>query len=180
MKSEMKKPRDRDREVKCSKNSRELSRNETLAGYCSTIKNSGQIYVVEKGRIIEHGTHDQLISMRASYFKLWNSNTSWQVFNFVDHCNACDRVKLFNVNQFILETSLNWRVPQTLKNSDFKPSMTSNGSKLRCIRCFSLIWFDTGRVSQVGENQICDADRRNLGGRSQKVILATISWGRPL
>ena len=33
MKSEMKMPRDRDREVKCSKNSRELSRNETLAGY---------------------------------------------------------------------------------------------------------------------------------------------------
>ena len=37
---------------------------------------SGQIYVVEKGRIIEHGTHEQLINMRASYFKLWNSNTS--------------------------------------------------------------------------------------------------------
>ena len=37
MKSEMKKPRDRDREVKCSKNSRELSRNETLAGYWKTL-----------------------------------------------------------------------------------------------------------------------------------------------
>ena len=48
----------------------------TIAHRLSTIKNSGQIYVVEKGRIIEHGTHDQLISMRASYFKLWNSNTS--------------------------------------------------------------------------------------------------------
>jgi len=48
----------------------------TIAHRLSTIKNSGQIYVVEKGRIIEHGTHDQLINMRASYFKLWNSNTS--------------------------------------------------------------------------------------------------------
>jgi len=48
----------------------------TIAHRLSTIKNSDQIYVVEKGRIVEHGTHDQLINMRASYFKLWNSNTS--------------------------------------------------------------------------------------------------------
>ena len=48
----------------------------TIAHRLSTIKNSDQIYVVEKGRIVEHGTHDQLIDMRASYFKLWNSNTS--------------------------------------------------------------------------------------------------------
>ena len=34
MKSEMKMPRDRDREVKSQQNSREFSRNETLAGYC--------------------------------------------------------------------------------------------------------------------------------------------------
>ena len=33
MKSEMKMPRDRDREVKFQKKSREFSRNETLAGY---------------------------------------------------------------------------------------------------------------------------------------------------
>ena len=32
--SEIEKPRDRDREVKYEKNSREFSRNETLAGYC--------------------------------------------------------------------------------------------------------------------------------------------------
>ena len=36
MKSEMKMPRDRDREVKFQNNSREFSRNETLAGYCHT------------------------------------------------------------------------------------------------------------------------------------------------
>ena len=34
MKSEMKMPRDQDREVKCQQNSREFLRNETLAGYC--------------------------------------------------------------------------------------------------------------------------------------------------
>ena len=34
MKSEMKMPRDRDREVKFQNNSREFLRNETLAGYC--------------------------------------------------------------------------------------------------------------------------------------------------
>ena len=48
----------------------------TIAHRLSTIKNSGQIYVVEKGRIVEHGTHDQLISKRATYFKLWNSSSS--------------------------------------------------------------------------------------------------------
>ena len=36
MKSERKMPRDRDREVKSQQNSREFSRNETLAGYCPT------------------------------------------------------------------------------------------------------------------------------------------------
>ena len=34
MKSEIKMPRDRDRELKLPKKSREFSRNETLAGYC--------------------------------------------------------------------------------------------------------------------------------------------------
>ena len=48
----------------------------TIAHRLSTIKNSEQIYVVEKGRIVEHGTHDQLISKRSTYFKLWNSSSS--------------------------------------------------------------------------------------------------------
>ena len=38
VKSEMKMPRDRDREVKLEKNSREFSRNETLAGYCDGLR----------------------------------------------------------------------------------------------------------------------------------------------
>ena len=48
----------------------------TIAHRLLTIKNSEQIYVVEKGRIVEHGTHDQLISKRATYFKLWNSSAN--------------------------------------------------------------------------------------------------------
>ena len=47
----------------------------TIAHRLSTIKNSGRIYVVEKGRIVEHGTHDQLISKRSTYLKLWNSSS---------------------------------------------------------------------------------------------------------
>ena len=46
MKSEMKMPRDRDQEVKCPKNSREFSRNETLAGYCSTVSTVLQVLQV--------------------------------------------------------------------------------------------------------------------------------------
>ena len=37
VKSEMKMPRDRDQEVKCQQNSREFSRNETLAGYWKVV-----------------------------------------------------------------------------------------------------------------------------------------------
>ena len=44
MKSEMKMPRDRDREVKFQNNSREFSRNETLAGYCHTRHPSNFFY----------------------------------------------------------------------------------------------------------------------------------------
>ena len=49
MKSEMKMPRDRDREVIKEKNSREFSRNETLAGYCNAIHeaSSGEVFHVK-------------------------------------------------------------------------------------------------------------------------------------
>ena len=43
MKSEMKMPRDRDREVKFPKKYREFSRNETLAGYCFDIFEDDQL-----------------------------------------------------------------------------------------------------------------------------------------
>ena len=48
MKSEMKMPRDRDREVKFQNNSREFSRNETLAGYWKQVERKYADEVLKK------------------------------------------------------------------------------------------------------------------------------------
>ena len=46
----------------------------TIAHRLSTIKNVDQIYIIEKGQITEHGTHNQLLEQQGSYFKLWNNS----------------------------------------------------------------------------------------------------------
>ena len=46
----------------------------TIAHRLSTIKNVDQIYIIEKGQITEHGTHNQLLERQGSYFKLWNNS----------------------------------------------------------------------------------------------------------
>ena len=57
MKSEMKMPRDRDREVKCPKISREFSRNETLAGYCRILQKFMMIMamMITQGKFLSIG-----------------------------------------------------------------------------------------------------------------------------
>ncbi|MDP4145854.1 MAG: ABC transporter ATP-binding protein [Bacillota bacterium] len=42
----------------------------------STIKNADEIFVLEHGRIVERGTHDQLVSMGGSYMKLYSKQFS--------------------------------------------------------------------------------------------------------
>jgi ABC-type multidrug transport system fused ATPase/permease subunit len=41
-----------------------------IAHRLSTIKNADQIYVIEKGEIAEHGTHDELLKLKGKYKKL--------------------------------------------------------------------------------------------------------------
>ncbi len=41
-----------------------------IAHRLSTVKNADQIVVLDKGRIVEKGTHKELISLKGSYFKL--------------------------------------------------------------------------------------------------------------
>ena len=48
----------------------------TIAHRLSTIKNVDQIYIIEKGQITEHGTHNQLLELQGSYFKLWNNSAN--------------------------------------------------------------------------------------------------------
>ena len=45
----------------------------TIAHRLSTIKGADQIYIIEKGEIVEHGTHDQLLEKQGSYYRLWNA-----------------------------------------------------------------------------------------------------------
>ncbi|WP_160678489.1 ABC transporter ATP-binding protein [Clostridium sp. C8-1-8] len=52
-----------------------------IAHRLSTIKNSSQIMFIDNGTILEHGTHDDLIKLKGSYYKLYNSQ--FDIFNAV-------------------------------------------------------------------------------------------------
>ena len=47
----------------------------TIAHRLSTIKNSDLIYVIDKGIVIEKGTHEQLININKIYKKLCDQQT---------------------------------------------------------------------------------------------------------
>lgn len=46
-----------------------------IAHRLSTIKRCDMIYVMEKGKIIEAGNHDQLLDYKGIYYKLWNQQS---------------------------------------------------------------------------------------------------------
>jgi len=46
----------------------------TIAHRLSTIKGADQIYIIEKGEIVESGTHDKLLQAKGVYHKLWNNS----------------------------------------------------------------------------------------------------------
>ena len=49
-----------------------------IAHRLSTLKNVNKIIVMEKGKIVEQGTYDELLRKRGSFYKLWSSQKSWK------------------------------------------------------------------------------------------------------
>ena len=47
-----------------------------IAHRLSTVRNSDCIMVLEQGRIIERGTHDQLIEQQGKYYQLYTGKTA--------------------------------------------------------------------------------------------------------
>ena len=46
-----------------------------IAHRLSTVRNADWIMVMEQGRIVEKGTHDQLIEMKGRYYTLYTGNS---------------------------------------------------------------------------------------------------------
>ncbi|KAF8767824.1 ATP-dependent translocase ABCB1 like protein [Argiope bruennichi] len=55
-----------------------------IAHRLTTIQNADSIAVIEKGRIVEQGTHQELLKRRGHYYKLYNNQFSKKRFSM--HC----------------------------------------------------------------------------------------------
>ncbi|VAW00529.1 Efflux ABC transporter, permease/ATP-binding protein slr2019, partial [hydrothermal vent metagenome] len=52
-----------------------------IAHRLSTIRNADTIYVIDGGRMVEHGSHDELIAAGGIYRSLWDVQTGAAVRN---------------------------------------------------------------------------------------------------
>ncbi len=76
---------DSEKEIKIESVLSELVKKKTLiviAHRLSTIMNAQQICVLDKGKLVDHGTHKELLERCRIYKKLWEANqdsTQWQI-----------------------------------------------------------------------------------------------------
>ena len=70
---------DKNSEIEVQKSLESLAQNRTcisIAHRLSTIEKCDQIYVLEKGKIIERGTHKELMELKQKYYNLYISSSS--------------------------------------------------------------------------------------------------------
>ena len=48
----------------------------TIAHRLTTIKSADRIFVIDRGQVVECGSHGELMQKRGSYFNLWNNSTA--------------------------------------------------------------------------------------------------------
>lgn len=58
-----------------------------IAHRLSTIKSCDLIYVMDKGCVVEFGTHNELINAEGMYFKLWNSQVGNPTYDIFEQTN---------------------------------------------------------------------------------------------
>lgn len=46
-----------------------------IAHRLSTIQHANQIFVMERGNIIERGSHEELLFYKGEYYRLWKNQT---------------------------------------------------------------------------------------------------------
>ena len=68
-----------------------------IAHRLATVKNCDKIIVMDKGSIIEQGTHEELLALKGQYYRLWEM----QQGNFV--INKIDKIDDVNIEESLLE-----------------------------------------------------------------------------